>query len=180
MAHRTFVTAGLVVGAVLAWAIPAKGQDLATSVSADMRVTLPASLFASAAPAANDASVQPAVAAPVTPAPMDFRPVKTNAALKGSLIGLYATTAIMQVLDVQSTLSVLSHGGAEGNPVMAGLVSNKAAFVAMKVGLAASTILAAHKMARCHKVAAIVTLAAINSVYASVVSHNFKLAAQLR
>jgi hypothetical protein len=39
---------------------------------------------------------------------------------------------------------VIERGGAESNPIMAG-VSNKGAFIAMKAGLAASTILAARR-----------------------------------
>ena len=177
MVHRNIVTAALIAGAIMAWAIPATAQDM-SSESADLRVTLPASLFTPVIPAATDAA-QPASAAPIAPIG-NFRAVKSHMALSGSLAGLYATTVVMQVLDVKSTLEVLKSGGAEGNPVMAGIVSNKAAFVGVKVAMAASTILAARKMAHCHKIAAIVTLAAINSVYASVVSHNFKLAAQLR
>jgi hypothetical protein len=43
-----------------------------------------------------------------------------------------------------------------------------------------STILAAHQLAKHNTVAAVVTLVALNSAYASVVAHNFDLARQMR
>ena len=89
---------------------------------------------------------------------------------------LYVSTAALQALDVVSTVRALNAGAVEGNPMMSPLTRNKAAFIAVKAGVAASTILAARSMAKRNKVAAIVTLAAINSAYAMVVSHNFRIA----
>ncbi len=92
------------------------------------------------------------------------------------MMSLYASTAALQMLDVHSTLSAFDHGATEGNPLMAGVAQNKVAFVAMKAGVAAGTILATHNMAKRNKVAAIATLVAINSAYAFVVHHNYKVA----
>ena len=93
---------------------------------------------------------------------------------------LYASTAVMQALDIHSTLKGLDRGATEGNPLMAGLTSNKAAFIATKVGVAAGTILAARHVAKKNKVAATLTLIALNSAYAVVVSHNYRIAGNLR
>ena len=79
------------------------------------------------------------------------------------LVGLYATTAVMQALDVHSTLSAFGAGAVEANPLMAQVTRNKAAFIALKAGIATSTVLAAHNMAKRNRVAAIATLFAINS-----------------
>jgi hypothetical protein len=98
-------------------------------------------------------------------------------ALMGSL---YASTAVMQALDIHSTLKGLDRGAVESNPLMAGLTSNKAAFIATKVGVAAGTILAARHVAKRNKVAAALTLVALNSAYAVVVSRNYKIAGGLR
>ncbi|HYN10684.1 MAG TPA: DUF5658 family protein [Vicinamibacterales bacterium] len=96
------------------------------------------------------------------------------------LKSLYASTAIMQGLDVHSTMSVLNRGGGEANPLMAGLVRNKAAFIGVKAAVAASTILAARQIGKRNKVAAVATLVAINSAYALVVQHNYRVARNLR
>lgn len=181
MAHRNFIVAALVAGAVFGMTQSASGQSFLTDGN-EVRVNLSATLFTSA-PA--DAPVVPVVpasgAVPAAAAvPGEYRDVRTSSALSASLVGLYASTVALQMLDVRSTYAVIERGGAEGNPIMAGIVSSKGAFVAMKAGLAASTILAARQIAKHNKVAAIITLVAVNSVYASVVAHNFNLANQMR
>lgn len=109
---------------------------------------------------------------PVPPAP---RP--TRSAVLGSL---YASTAIVQALDVHSTIQALDRGAVEANPLMSGLTKNKAAFIATKAAVATSMVFAARSMAKRNKVAAIVTLVALNSAYAMVVQHNYAVARKLR
>jgi Domain of unknown function (DUF5658) len=178
MAHRNLIIAALVAGAVFAWTKPASAQSFLIE-GADARVNLPATLFG---PARPDSLVPPAAPVADPAAPGEFRQVQTqtSSVLTASLVGLYASTVALQMLDVKSTYAVIARGGAEGNPVMAPVVANKSAFVALKVGLAASTILAARELAKHNKVAAVVTMVALNSVYASVVAHNFSLANQMR
>ena len=89
---------------------------------------------------------------------------------------LYVSTALMQGLDIHSTMKALNSGAIEANPLMKGVTGNKAAFIAMKAGIAAGTIFAAHKASKKNRVAAIVSLVAINSVYAMVVNQNYKVA----
>jgi Domain of unknown function (DUF5658) len=96
------------------------------------------------------------------------------------MTSLYATTAVMQMLDVHSTLTAFRAGAVEANPMMQGVTKNSALFLTMKAGVAASTILAARQMAKRNKVAAIATLVAINSAYAMVVSHNYRVARSLQ
>ena len=93
---------------------------------------------------------------------------------------LYASTAVMQALDVHSTLSALNSGGVEANPMMSGLTRNKAAFIAVKAAVATSTILATRQLAKRNKVAAVVTLVAINTAYAFVASNNYRVANSLK
>jgi hypothetical protein len=164
MAHRKIVIAALIAGAVLAWTRPASAQSFATD--------------GASAPA--DVPVQATVGVTSVAAPGEFRQIKNSSALTATLAGLYASTVTLQMLDVRSTYAVIGRGGAEGNPVMAGVVQNKGSFIALKAGLAASTILAAHQLAKHNKVAAVVTLVALNCTYASVVAHNFDLARQMR
>jgi hypothetical protein len=96
------------------------------------------------------------------------------------LSSLLVSTVVMQALDVHSTYSALGRGAAEANPVMAGLAGNKAAFVATKAAVATATVLAARHVGKRNKVAAIATLVAINSAYAFVVDHNYRVARSLR
>ena len=96
------------------------------------------------------------------------------------LSSLLVSTVVMQALDVHSTYRALGQGAVEANPVMAGLAGNTAAFVATKAAVASATVLAARHMGKRHKVAAIVTLVAINSAYAAVIDHNYRVARRLR
>lgn len=127
------------------------------------------------------------VAAISSPAPVDLQAVRqqlrtpaprrlANPDRSPILLSLYASTAIMQSLDVHSTLKALDNGAREGNPLMAGLTGNRAAFVATKMAVAAGTIFAARRVAKTNKVAAVITLVAINSAYAYVASHNYRVA----
>jgi hypothetical protein len=113
------------------------------------------------------------------PAQVQFRPALTEPKPSKLLKSLYVTTAAMQALDVHSTFAALNRGGGEANPLMNGLTKNRVAFGAVKAGVAASSIYAAHRLGKHNKVAAIVLLIGINSAYAAVVSHNYRVANQL-
>jgi hypothetical protein len=118
------------------------------------------------------------VGASDVPAPA-FRPVR--APKHSSLMtALYASTFTMQALDVHSTLKAFGAGAVEANPLMSDVTKHKFAFVALKAGIATSTVLAAHNMSRTNKVAAVATLVAINSAYAMIVDHNYRVARHLR
>ena len=92
------------------------------------------------------------------------------------LTSLYAATAIMQALDVHSTIKALDAGAVEANPLMSGVTKNRGAFMATKAAVAAGTVFAVQRIAKRSKVAAIVTAVAVNSAYAMVVRHNYKIA----
>ena len=92
------------------------------------------------------------------------------------MMSLYGSTAVMQALDVHSTLSAFRAGATEANPLMQGVTKNRAMFMAVKAGVAVSTIFAAKQLSKRNKVAAIATLIAINSASAMVVNHNYKVA----
>src|SRR5215831_15454524 len=57
-----------------------------------------------------------------------------------ALTSLYVGSALLQGFDTYSTLKVLHAGGAEANPMMRGVTSNPAAFIALKAGIAAASI----------------------------------------
>ena len=98
---------------------------------------------------------------------------------RGAIVPLYASFVALQGLDVHATLGAVRGGRArEANPAMAGLVSNAGAFIALKAATAAVVIyLTEHVRAR-NKVGAIVLMAAVNSLYAAVVTHNYRTAGE--
>jgi Domain of unknown function (DUF5658) len=159
----------VVVAAVTLWAIAPWGVARA---SAQERATLDLSTAV-----AN-------VAAPGTLSSADQLPANFARPLpprhSALMTGLYMSTVAMQALDVHSTLSAFGAGAVEANPLMTGVARNKLAFIALKAGVATSTVLAAHNMAKTNKLAAIATLVAINSAYAMIVEHNYKVAQHLR
>jgi hypothetical protein len=93
---------------------------------------------------------------------------------------LYISNAVLHGLDVHSTLKGIRSGAAEANPVMKGLVKHPAAFIATKAAVSFGTIMASRSIARRHRVAAVVTLAAINVLYGAIVHHNYRAARQVQ
>jgi hypothetical protein len=89
---------------------------------------------------------------------------------------LYASTAVLQALDVHSTLRGLNRGAVELNPLMRDLVKNRPAFIATKALVGTGTILAARELGKRNKVAAVVALVALNSMYGAVVRNNYRVA----
>jgi len=89
-------------------------------------------------------------------------------------VPLYASFASLQMLDAHSTLRAVRAGGVEQNPLLRGLADKPAALVAIKAGVAVSTIAVADKVRGRSRVGAIALMAALNSAYAVVVAHNYR------
>jgi hypothetical protein len=144
----------------------ANGQDRTELAPVALTATL---LNHSAIPAVRtfDPAQSPA---PVNP----IQPRRTGST--ALLNSLYVSTAAMQALDVHSTLAAFRAGAAEANPLMADIAKHRGPFVAVKAAVAASTILAARQIAKRNKVAAVMTMVAVNGAYAMVVRHNYKVA----
>ncbi len=97
------------------------------------------------------------------------------------LPALYAGSALLQGYDAYSTLAALKRGGVEANPLMAGLTKHPAAFVGLKAGMAAMSIMAAEKMWKNNnRVGSIVTMAISNSVMAMVAANNARVLGRLQ
>jgi hypothetical protein len=130
-------------------------------------------------PALTAAFAQPLPAEPVQLDRSVLVPARSD--WSGKTLGsLYVATAVMQGLDVHSTLRALDRGATEANPLMAGVTGNRAAFIATKAAVATATIFAARHMAKRNKVAAALTLVAINAAYIMVARHNYRVASSLR
>jgi uncharacterized protein DUF5658 len=99
----------------------------------------------------------------------------------GSLSMLYASFASLQIFDAVSTLHGVQRGGAEGNPVVSGLVGNPAALWALKGGVSAASIAVAERLWRQHRRgASIATMVAANGVMAAVAARNASVLRNLR
>jgi len=154
-----------------AWSVGhASGQDLAVWQTAIAIVPTTSPFAAPYPPPLTAEQVQRAL-----PHPID-RPNRTSPLMAS----LYVSTAVMQALDVHSSLSAFHTGASEANSLMRGVAKNPAAFMVVKAGVAAGTILAAGQLSKRSKVAAVTTLIAINSAYAMVVSHNYRVARSMK
>lgn len=97
-----------------------------------------------------------------------------------ALPALYASYAALQAFDVYSTRQGLARGAREANPLMQGVVGNTTAFVAVKAGVGIATIMAAERLWKTNKAAAIAVMVASNGVSAIVAARNARTLQQLR
>jgi len=102
----------------------------------------------------------------------DSRP--GDSAKRGALVPLYVSFASLQMLDAHSTLRAVRAGGVEQNPLMRGLADKPAALVALKAGVAVGTIALAERFRGRSRAGSIALMAALNSAYAILVSHNYR------
>ena len=90
-----------------------------------------------------------------------------------ALPGLYAGSGFLQGYDAYSTLTALRSGATEANPLMKGITRSPVAFVALKAGLTAASIMGAERLWKDdHRVAAIAMMIASNGMMAAVAAHN--------
>ena len=97
------------------------------------------------------------------------------------LPALYGMSAALQGYDAYSTLRVLKHGGVEANPVMQGVTKNPMAFIGLKAGVTAMSIVAAERMWKNHnRVGAIVTMVVTNGLMSAVAANNAKVLSRVQ
>ena len=89
---------------------------------------------------------------------------------------LYVSLAGLQAADCYLTLSGLSHGATEANPVVQGLTGSPTSMWVMKAASTASSIYLAERLwRRQHRVAAVAVMAISNSVMIAVAAHNSRV-----
>ena len=158
-------------------------RTFAASVLATLLVAAPA--FAAAAdadarvPALDLTAVAAAAAAPAEQAPPNFTStIEARLRRPGALPALYVASAALQGYDAYSTLTVLKNGGIEANPFMKSVVKQPVAFVALKAGVTATSILAAEKLWKNgNRVGAIGLMVASNAVMGFVAANNARVLA---
>ncbi|MEO6212829.1 MAG: DUF5658 family protein, partial [Vicinamibacterales bacterium] len=89
---------------------------------------------------------------------------------------MYVSFAALQVLDAMSTTKALATGATEANPAINAIVKNKAAFYGVKAATALSTVLFAERIAKNHPRRAAILMAVLNTGYAAIVAHNYRVA----
>jgi hypothetical protein len=119
--------------------------------------------------------VEPAELSMTTP-PVFVRESLTTRPRPRLLVPLYVSFGALQIADAHSTLRAIRAGAGEQNPVFRSTVDRPAAFVAVKASMAASTILLTEQFRASHPTGALVLMAALNSVYATLVTHNYQAA----
>jgi hypothetical protein len=94
------------------------------------------------------------------------------------LVPLYASLVTLNALDVHSTYSALRTPNAgEANPIVAPLVRQPAAFIALKAGTTALSIWTAERLwKKKHRVIAMVIVGSANAALAAVVTNNYRIA----
>lgn len=106
--------------------------------------------------------------------------VRRSLSRPAALPALYISYAALQGFDVYSTRQALARGAREANPLMEGAVGNTATFIAVKAGVGVATIMAAERLWKTNKLAAIAVMVASNSVSAVVAARNARTLRQLR
>ena len=148
------------------------------AVAAEQSIALPAVLASGVTvPAASVPHIEPSASSlPV----MRPSPAFGDSRRPVLLPPLYASTIVLQALDAHSTMSAIGNGAHEANPFMQSVAKNNGAMVAVKAGVAASTIYFAEKMWKRNRVGAVAMMIALNTIDALVVVHNYGVASRLR
>lgn len=103
--------------------------------------------------------------------------VRETSSRPQALLPLYASLGVLQALDVHSTGRGLASGGREANPVMEGVVRNRAAYIGVKAATTAGVIWASERLWRKQNRKAAVVLTALTNIgLAAVVAHNYRVA----
>jgi hypothetical protein len=92
--------------------------------------------------------------------------------------GMIVSFAALQVFDALSTRKALASGASEANPAMAGIAKNSTALFAVKAGSAAATAFFVERLAKKHPRGATIVMTVLNTAYAAVVAHNYRVAQQ--
>jgi hypothetical protein len=120
----------------------------------------------SVAAAVTTTEAAPALPSWVVPSRHEKRPA--------ALVALYGTYGALAIADLTSSKKAFAAGGHEGNPLMGS--GHTSRMVLVKGAGAALSIYFAERMWKKNKVGAIITMAVVNSISASVVAHNVGIA----
>ena len=167
------VLAGIVGVSLVANSSPARAAEAAPLIDQVALVTPLASSVLSAAAVNFAAADAESTASSVTPRQPSRSRTTDAAPLR---VSLYVSFAALQALDAHSTLKALSGGAHEANPLMQNVAGNPGALLAVKAGTTAATIFFAEHLAKKSPIASLAVMVAMNSAYATIVAHNYRVA----
>ena len=152
-------------------AFPTIGQAQEASLPEHAPTPQPGVITAASRFATGDVAVTAVPSEPLAPT---TRAIETGTPRPAALMPLYVSFAALQALDAHSTMRALGGGASEGNPLLKEVANRPVALMAVKAGVAASTIFLTEKLRVKNRVGAVVLMAALNSAYAMVVVHNYR------
>jgi hypothetical protein len=94
---------------------------------------------------------------------------------RGLQPALYAGLITLQTLDAHSTLRAIDAGYVEQNPLMRWSIDHPVALVGLKAAASTATIFVAERIRKRHPMRAVAFMAAVNTAYAVVVLHNYRM-----
>ena len=94
---------------------------------------------------------------------------------------LYGSSAFLQSYDAYLTLSALEAGASEANPIMEPITRNPIAFVAVKAGLTAASIVSAEQLWRQRRrKSAVAVMVLSNAMMVAIAAHNTAVVQRLK
>ncbi|MGH9175203.1 MAG: DUF5658 family protein, partial [Vicinamibacterales bacterium] len=78
--------------------------------------------------------------------PRELRRTPDRSLTASLVVAMQVTTLASQALDMHSTMKAMNVGAVEANPLMSGIVKNKAAFIGVKAAMGAGFMYATHRM----------------------------------
>ena len=185
---RAAIAAALTIVALTSF--PAFGAERVAGTAmpaVDFTLAADGTYVAGVVPSIPPSMLADILAAPSAPAPVAQRPIdiampRGEGGFSETTLrrGMYGSFAALQVMDAVSTSKALSAGGVEANPAMSGVVKNKNAFLAVKVGAAVATAFFSEKLAKNHPRKATILMAVLNVAYAGIVVHNYNVSRSSR
>lgn len=112
----------------------------------------------------------------LAPMAVEAQELRTARERPPALVPLYISFATLQALDAHSTLTAVEQGARETNPLVRGAMTMPAGMVALKAGTAVGVIYLTEKLWKRNRVAAVVTMIALNSAYVTIAAHNYRAA----
>jgi Domain of unknown function (DUF5658) len=149
---------------MMAAAVPAYGQGLSDVQPSETGYATDPTVHSSLVTLPEPANV-----------PMVARALQPPSSL---LAGLHVSFGVLQAMDLYSTTRGLRGGLIEINPLMRPAGPHPLAIGAVKTAVGVSTIFLTRRIARRHRVLAIATMAAVNTAFAVVVTHNVRAVAR--
>jgi hypothetical protein len=92
------------------------------------------------------------------------------------ILPIHILSIAVQGLDTHSTFAVLKNHSVDLSPLNRHVTGNKVSFLAVKAGITAAVVCATDRLAKRHRIGAVVAAAAVNSAYLTIAATNYRSA----